>query len=166
MFKIASLAAIGAVASATFLATERNLATFANAPGYNAPCTFSSTTETCNAAQNICCARITKMVNGVVSNFTATQTPFACVPAETNRWVIDIGSNTTLMAQCNFQTTATNAVASLNSTCSLWKNAVSTAASWFGNATEYCDATRSYTFSFNGSSYSNATLDATYRSCI
>lgn len=109
MFKITTFAAIGAVASASFLTSERDLhSTFANGPGYSSACTFSSTAETCNAGQNICCARITRMSGGVVSNFTATTTPFACVPAELNRWVIDIGDGVTMMAQCNYQLTATN----------------------------------------------------------
>jgi len=61
MFKIATLAAIGAVvASATFLETERNLdSTISGSVGYNAACTFSSTAETCTTA-GTCCARITK----------------------------------------------------------------------------------------------------------
>lgn len=49
MFKIATLAAIGAVASATFLESERNLDnTFGNAAGFNAACTYSTTAETCS----------------------------------------------------------------------------------------------------------------------
>ena len=120
MFKITTFAAIGAVASASFLTSERDLHPVATGPGYNSACTFSSTAETCNAGQNICCAQITRRSGGVVSNFTATTTPFACVPAELNRWVIDIGGGVTMMAQCNFQTTANNATASYNSTCSGW----------------------------------------------
>ena len=167
MFKIATLAAIGAaVASATFLETVRNLdSTVSGSAGYNAACTFSSTAETCTTA-GTCCAKITKMTAGVVSNFTAVATPFACVPAEVNKWSFDMGTGTIMMATCNFQNTATNVTASLNSTCSGWKNALSTASSWFGAATQYCDVTRSYAFMFNGTTYANATLDATYKQCV
>lgn len=110
MFKIATLAAIGAVATATFLETERNLdATFGNSAGFNAACTYSTTAETCTAVAGTCCARITRQTAGVTSNFTATTTPFACVPAELNRWIFEIAPGTTLMAQCNFATSATTA---------------------------------------------------------
>jgi len=109
MFKIATFAAIGAVATATFLETERNLdATFGNSAGFNSACTYSTTGETCTVA-GTCCARITRMSGGVVSNFTAITTPFACVPAELNRWSFEIGGGVSLMAQCNYQLTATNA---------------------------------------------------------
>jgi hypothetical protein len=89
------------------------------------------------------------------------------VPAELNRWIFDIGNGTTLMANCNFQTTATTIQASLNNTCNALKSAAGAAASWLGLSTAtYCDSTRSYTFNFNGTAYSNATLDSTYKTCL
>lgn len=107
------------------------------------------------------------MTGGVVSNFTTVATPFACVPSEINKWSFDLGTGTTVMATCNYAATSTSTVASLNTTCSSWKNALSTAASWFSaSGSQYCDSTRSYAIMFNGTMYNNATLDASYYQCI
>ena len=155
MFKIVSLVALGAAAvSANFLENLRNLQTYTDTnQGFSVPCTYNNASETCSSTPGYCCAKTTKQAYPAGSTPVLLTNSYSCVPAETSGWIWNMTDmNYTVMASCNFATTATttlNAIKAQNTMCATG-----------------CNSTRSYSI-MNGTSMMTygANTNPTYTVC-